>query len=44
MRILGHDPLLERAAVRRHLGVVLQNAGLPADLTVRETLTMWGPT
>jgi ABC-2 type transport system ATP-binding protein len=44
VRILGHDPLRERAAVRRHMGVVLQNAGLPADLTVRETLTMWGRT
>jgi ABC-2 type transport system ATP-binding protein len=44
VRILGHDPLRERAAVRRHMGVVLQNAGLPADLTVRETLAMWGRT
>ena len=43
VRILGSDPLHERAAVRRHMGVVLQNAGLPADLTVRETLAMWGP-
>ncbi len=44
VRILGCDPLHERAAVRRHMGVVLQSAGLPADLTVRETLTMWGRT
>jgi ABC-2 type transport system ATP-binding protein len=44
VRILGHDPLRERAAVRRHMGVVLQSAGLPADLTVRETLAMWGRT
>jgi ABC-2 type transport system ATP-binding protein len=44
VRILGHDPLRERPTVRRHLGVVLQSAGLPADLTVRETLTMWGRT
>jgi len=30
VRILGHDPLLERAAVRRHLGVVPHNQ-LPSD-------------
>jgi ABC-2 type transport system ATP-binding protein len=44
VRILGFDPLRERAAVRRLMGVVLQDAGIPADLTVRETLTMWGRT
>jgi ABC-2 type transport system ATP-binding protein len=44
VRILGRDPLRERAAVRRHLGVVLQNAGLPGDLTVRETLDLWART
>jgi ABC-2 type transport system ATP-binding protein len=44
VRILGRDPVRERAAVRRHLGVVLQHAGLPGDLTVRETLDMWART
>src|SRR3954453_18600621 len=38
VRILGHDPVRDRAAVRRHLGVLLQHSGLPGDLTVGETV------
>ena len=41
VRILGADPQLERAAVRPHLGVLLQSSGLPGDLTVRETVSTW---
>jgi ABC-2 type transport system ATP-binding protein len=44
VRILGHDPRRDRAAVRRHLGVLLQHSGLPADLTVRETVQTWART
>jgi ABC-2 type transport system ATP-binding protein len=44
VRVLGHDPRRERAAVRRHLGVLLQHSGLPGDLTVRETAETWART
>jgi ABC-2 type transport system ATP-binding protein len=44
VRILGHDPSRDRAAVRRHLGVLLQHSGLAADLTVRETVHTWART
>jgi ABC-2 type transport system ATP-binding protein len=44
VRILGHDPRHERAAVRRHLGVLLQHSGLPGDLAVRETVQTWART
>jgi ABC-2 type transport system ATP-binding protein len=44
VRILGHDPRRDRAAVRRHLGVLLQHSGLPGDLTVRETVQTWAHT
>jgi ABC-2 type transport system ATP-binding protein len=44
VRILGHDPRRDRAAVRRHLGVLLQYSGLPGDLTVRETVHTWART
>jgi ABC-2 type transport system ATP-binding protein len=44
VRILGHDPHSDRAAVRRHLGVLLQHSGLPGDLTVRETVHTWART
>ncbi|MEU1407634.1 ABC transporter ATP-binding protein [Streptomyces sp. NPDC005728] len=41
VRILGHDPYLERAAVRPRTGVMLQEGGFPSDLTVEETARMW---
>ena len=44
VRVLGYDPVRERAAVRRWLGVQLQASGLPGDLTVRETLETWART
>jgi ABC-2 type transport system ATP-binding protein len=44
VRILGHDPVRDRAGVRRHLGVLLQHSGLPGDLTVRETVQTWART
>ncbi|MEU6174525.1 ABC transporter ATP-binding protein [Streptantibioticus parmotrematis] len=41
VRVLGHDPYRERAAVRPRMGVMLQEGGFPADLTVTETAVMW---
>ncbi|MBB5121442.1 multidrug ABC transporter ATPase [Streptomyces eurocidicus] len=41
VRILGHDPFVERAAVRPRIGVMLQEGGFPSDLTVAETVRMW---
>ncbi|MEO3972613.1 ABC transporter ATP-binding protein [Streptomyces sp. CAU 1734] len=41
VRILGHDPYRERAAVRPRMGVMLQEGGFPSDLTVTETAVMW---
>lgn len=40
-RVLGHDPLTERAAVRQRVGLVLQEAGFYKDLTVAETVDAW---
>ncbi|SDC18915.1 ABC-2 type transport system ATP-binding protein [Geodermatophilus telluris] len=44
VRVLGADPRRERAAVRPHLGVLLQDSGLPGDLTVAETVRTWAGT
>ncbi|GHH09606.1 ABC transporter ATP-binding protein [Streptomyces rubradiris] len=41
VRVLGHDPCRERAAVRPRTGVMLQEGGFPAELTVAETARMW---
>ncbi|MCX5199899.1 ABC transporter ATP-binding protein [Streptomyces sp. NBC_00237] len=41
VRILGHDPFTERAQVRPHVGVMLQEGGFPSQLTVLETARMW---
>ncbi|MFD9823727.1 ABC transporter ATP-binding protein [Streptomyces violascens] len=41
VRVLGHDPYTERAAVRPRTGVMLQEGGFPAELTVAETVRMW---
>lgn len=44
VRVLGRDPVAERAAVRPSLGVLLQAGGLPGDLTVAETVRVWAGT
>ncbi|HEX8627225.1 MAG TPA: ABC transporter ATP-binding protein [Catenuloplanes sp.] len=44
VRVLGHDPLAERAAVRQQIGMMLQEGGFPSDLTVVETARMWAGT
>ncbi|QNP75891.1 ABC transporter ATP-binding protein [Streptomyces roseirectus] len=41
VRVLGHDPYAERAAVRPRTGVMLQEGGFPSELTVMETARMW---
>jgi ABC-2 type transport system ATP-binding protein len=41
VRVLGHDPFTERAAVRPRTGVMLQEGGFPSELTVAETTRMW---
>ncbi|MFH9858569.1 ABC transporter ATP-binding protein [Streptomyces sp. NPDC017202] len=41
VRILGHDPFTERAAVRPRTGVMLQEGGFPSELSVAETARMW---
>lgn len=44
VRVLGLDPVADRAEVRRRTGVLLQRSGFVGDLTVRETLQMWAAT
>ncbi len=44
VRVLGMDPIRDRAAVRRRTGVLLQRSGFVADLSVSETLLMWAAT
>ncbi|WP_217195910.1 ABC transporter ATP-binding protein [Streptomyces buecherae] len=41
VRVLGHDPYRERAAVRPRIGVMPQEGGFPTELTVAETARMW---
>ncbi|MFG1924078.1 ABC transporter ATP-binding protein [Cryptosporangium sp. NPDC048952] len=44
VRVLGHDPIRERRAIRHRTGVVLQSGGLPGELTVSEAVRMWAGT
>ncbi|GAA2453142.1 ABC transporter ATP-binding protein [Streptomyces glaucus] len=41
VRVLGHDPYAQRAAVRPRTGVMLQEGGFPSELTVAETARTW---
>ena len=41
VRVLGHDPFRERARVRPRIAMMLQEGGLPPELTVAETVRMW---
>ncbi|MCT9140736.1 ABC transporter ATP-binding protein [Streptomyces violarus] len=41
VRVLGHDPYIDRALVRPRTGVMLQEGGFPSELTVAETARMW---
>lgn len=44
IRVFGADPVTDRHRVRPLTGIMLQEAGFAGELTVRETLTMWGRT
>ena len=44
VRVLGMDPWADRRQVRPRTGVLLQDGGLPGDLTVAETAAMWAGT
>jgi ABC-2 type transport system ATP-binding protein len=44
VRVLGHDPYRARRLVRPRTGIMLQDGGFPADLTVTETGRMWAGT
>lgn len=44
VKVFGHDPHKERSKVRPRTGIMLQEAGFSGDLTVTETLEMWGGT
>ncbi|MEU0089670.1 ABC transporter ATP-binding protein [Kribbella sp. NPDC006257] len=44
VRVLGRDPLQDRRFVRSRVGILLQDAGFPMDLTVGETATTWAGT
>jgi ABC-2 type transport system ATP-binding protein len=41
VRVLDHDPLRERRAVRPRVGIMLQTGGFAGELTVRETAELW---
>ncbi|MFJ1705376.1 ABC transporter ATP-binding protein [Kitasatospora sp. NPDC088346] len=41
VRVLGHDPYRERAALRPRIGIMLQEGGFPGELTVAETGHCW---
>lgn len=42
--VLGQDPYRQRAQVRPRIGIMLQEAGFPSDLTTLETARMWAGT
>jgi ABC-2 type transport system ATP-binding protein len=44
VRVLGQDPYRSRRQVRARIGIMLQEGGFPADLTVTETARMWAGT
>lgn len=41
IEVFGLDPVRDRKTVRPDIGIMLQSGGLPAELTVIETLRMW---
>lgn len=41
VRVLGLDPIKDRAALRPRTGVMLQHGGFTGSLTVRETVEIW---
>jgi ABC-2 type transport system ATP-binding protein len=41
VRVLGHDPIRDRKALRPRTGVMLQKGGFSGSLTVSETVELW---
>lgn len=41
VQVFGKDPFKQRQQVRPEMGIMLQSGGLPSQLTVWETITMW---
>lgn len=41
VEVFGLDPRKDRKLVRPQVGIMLQSGGLPAELTIAETLEMW---
>ena len=41
IKVFGRDPFVDKALIRPRMGIMLQSGGLPAQLTVRETIKMW---
>lgn len=41
VHINGLDPVADRTTLRPELGIMLQSGGLPSQLSVQETMTMW---
>ena len=44
VRVLGRDPVRDRAVIRPDVGIMLQTSGMPGDLTVAESVRLWGRT
>jgi ABC-2 type transport system ATP-binding protein len=44
VRVLGADPVAERRKIRPRIGIMLQDSGFPADLTVGEMVSFWQAT
>src|SRR5690606_38788969 len=44
VRVFGKDPYADRAAVRARTGIMLQEAGFPADVRAGEMVRMWAAT
>ncbi|WP_420111393.1 ABC transporter ATP-binding protein [Pseudactinotalea sp.] len=44
VRVFGMDPYRERAEVRTRTGIMLQEAGFPADVRAGEMVTTWAAT
>ncbi|MEO6089835.1 MAG: ATP-binding cassette domain-containing protein, partial [Umezawaea sp.] len=44
VRVLGADPVADRRKIRPRIGIMLQDSGFPADLTVGEMVSFWQAT
>lgn len=44
VRVCGQDPFTQRRTLRPCIGIMLQEAGFPSDLTVTEAARMWAGT